>query len=114
MFQWPAKISCSSVERGMFMKAPAFCLVLVISAIAAFPQQASNPVSNDDISKMLKAGVDPKVIKWVVDNSDGKLLDGSPPAIQKLKAAGAPQAILNAISTKARRGHLLAATPTAK
>lgn len=62
--------------------------------------QNSNQVTNADISKMLKAGVDQKVVKWVIDNSDGKMLDAAPAAIQALKAAGASQPVLDAVSAK--------------
>ena len=75
-------------------------------AIVALAQPASNQVSNADIAKMLKAGVDQKIVKWVIENSDGKNLDASPTAIQALKAAGASRSLLDAVSSKSKKAHL--------
>jgi len=82
--------------------------------IAAFAQPASNQVTNADISKMLKAGVDQRLVKWVIENSDGRMLDTSPTAIQALKAAGGSQAILDAVSAKAKKAPVAAATAASK
>ena len=72
--------------------------------LLALAQPAPNQITNADIGKMLKAGVDQKIVKWVIDNSDGKMLDATPGAIQTLKAAGGSQAVVNAVSAKAAKG----------
>jgi hypothetical protein len=71
--------------------------------LLALAQQAPNQVTNADIGKMLKAGVDQKIVKWVIDNSDGRMLDATPGAIKALKAAGGSQAVLDAVSAKAAK-----------
>jgi hypothetical protein len=71
--------------------------------LLALAQPAPNQVTNADIGKMLKAGVDQKIVKWVIDNSDGRTLDAAPGAIQGLKAAGASQTVLDAVSAKATK-----------
>ena len=63
---------------------------LMLFGTAALAQQGGNQISNADIAKMLKAGVELNTVKWVIDNSTGKL-DATPAALQKLKAAGASQ-----------------------
>jgi hypothetical protein len=73
----------------------------VLCGVLALAQSTSNQVTNADIAKMLKAGVDQKVVKWVVENSDGTKLDSSPAAIQALRAAGASPVVLDALSKKA-------------
>jgi hypothetical protein len=80
----------------------------------AFSQSAPNQVTNADITKMLKAGVDQRLVKWVVENSDRKMLDPSPKAIQALKAAGGSQAILDAVSAKSKKAPLAAAAAASK
>ena len=62
-------------------------VVLAFCGIATLAQTGSQ-VTNAEIIKMLKAGVDQNTVKWVIENSTTKL-DGSPEALQKLKAAGA-------------------------
>ena len=47
-------------------------IIYALCVALTFPQSTSNEVTNGDIAKMLKAGVDQKVLKWVVDNSDGR------------------------------------------
>ena len=64
--------------------------------------QTGNKASNAEIVKMLKAGVDQATVEWVIDNSTAKL-DASPAALQTLKAAGASQAILDAVKAKAAK-----------
>ena len=78
-------------------------LIYVLYGILALAQSSSNQITNADITKMLKAGVDQKLVKWVVDNSDGTALDSSPSAIQSLKAAGASQQVLDAVSKKSAK-----------
>jgi len=78
-------------------------IVYALCVALTFAQSTSNEVTNGDIAKMLKAGVDQKVVKWVVDNSDGTRLDSRPAAIQALKAAGASQSVLDAVSRKAAK-----------
>jgi hypothetical protein len=80
-----------------------------LCGIVVFAQPVSNQVTNADISKMLKAGVDQRLV-----NSDGKMLDASPKAIQALKAAGGSQAILDAVSAKTKKAPLAAATAAPK
>jgi hypothetical protein len=87
---------------------------LGLCGIVAFAQPASNQVTNADVTKMLKAGVDQRLVKWVIENSDGKMLDASPKAIQALKAAGGSQAILDAVSAKTKKAPLAAATAAPK
>src|SRR6266852_6817225 len=82
--------------------------------IMAFAQPAPNQVTNAEIVKMLKAGVDQRLVKWVIENSDGKMLDVSPTAIQALKAAGGSQAILDAVSAKTKKAPHAAATAAPK
>ncbi len=82
--------------------------------IMAFAQPAPNQVTNAEIVKMLKAGVDQRLVKWVIENSDGKMLDVSPTAIQALKAAGGTQSILDAVSAKAQKARFAAATAVPK
>src|SRR6266446_6918706 len=72
--------------------------------LLALAQPAPNQITNADIGKMLKAGVDQKIVKWVIDNSDGKMLDATPGVIQALKAAGVSQAVVNAVSAKGAKG----------
>ena len=86
------------------------CALCAVIAIA----QTSNQVTNADIVKMLKAGVDQKVVKWVVSNSDGTTLDSSPAALQSLKSAGASQSVLDAVSRKAAKKTTSGAAPAAK
>ena len=64
-------------------------VTLVFCGVAALGQTGSK-VTNADIVKMLKAGVDQNTIKWVIENSTGKL-DASPSALQALKTAGLPR-----------------------
>ena len=78
---------------------------LVLVAVFTIIASAQNQATNADIAKMLKAGVDQNVIKWVIDNSNAASLDASASALQKLKTAGASQAILDAVSAKARSPH---------
>jgi len=78
-------------------------IIYALGVSLTFAQSTSNEVTNGDIAKMLKAGVDQKVVKWVVDNSDGTKLDSRPAAIQALKAAGASQSVLDAVSRKAAK-----------
>ena len=89
-------------------------VVLAFCGIATLAQTGSQ-VTNAEIIKMLKAGVDQNTVKWVIENSTTKL-DGSPEALQKLKAAGASQAILDAVSAKSTSAHPAAAghAPKAK
>jgi hypothetical protein len=78
-------------------------IIYALCVALTFAQSTSNEVTNGDIAKMLKAGVDQKVVKWVVDNSNGTRLDSRPVAIQALKAAGASQFVLDAVSRKAAK-----------
>lgn len=92
-------------------------LICALCGLLSFAQSPSNQVTNADIAKMLKAGVDQKVVKWVVENGEGTKLDSSPAAIQALKAAGASQAVLDAISRKAGKAKNAASAarlPTAR
>jgi hypothetical protein len=77
-------------------------VILGIGSVVVMAQQTPNQVTNADITKMLKAGVDQKTITWVIENSDGTALDSSPAAIQALKAAGASKATLSAVTAKAK------------
>lgn len=89
--------------------------LLGICGLVVLAQQAPNQVTNADINKMLRAGVDQRTVRWVIENSDGKTLDGSPAAIQALKAAGASQSTLNAVAAKAKAGPAtIASTPAKK
>ncbi len=81
---------------------------LTLFGMAALAQQGGKQISNADIVKMLKAGVVQNTVKWVIDNSTGKL-DATPAALQKLKAAGASQAILDAVTSKSTIAHHAAA-----
>jgi hypothetical protein len=81
----------------------AVAVLFGLCAILAVAQQAPNQATNADIGKMLRAGVDQKVVKWVIDNSDGKTLDSSPAAIQALKTAGGSAAVLDAVAVKAAK-----------
>ena len=81
---------------------------LTLFGMAAMAQQGGNQISNADIVKMLKAGVEQNTVKWVIDNSTGKL-DAAPAALQKLKAAGASQTILDAVTSKSTIAHHAAA-----
>jgi hypothetical protein len=87
---------------------------LGLCGILAFAQPASNQVTNADITKMLKAGVDQRLVKWVIESSDGRMLDASPKEIQALKAAGGSQAILDAVSAKTKKAPLAAAAAPKK
>src|SRR5258705_6430664 len=83
---------------------------LTLFAMAALAQQGGTQISNADIVKMLKAGVEQNTVKWVIDNSTGKL-DATPAALQKLKAAGASQAILEAGASKTTNSQQAPASP---
>jgi len=78
-------------RNSMLLRIAAMVLLYSLCAVIALPQSVSNQVTNADIAKMLKAGVDPKVVKWVIENSDGKALDASLGALQALKGAGDPR-----------------------
>jgi hypothetical protein len=87
-----------------FRRAAAIGL-LALWGIAMHAQAAGNRVTDSDLVKMLKAGVDEQTIQWVIVNSNGKMLDASPAAMQSLKAAGASEKILDAVAAKAQVGH---------
>lgn len=87
--------------------------LLGMCILSGFAQPGPNQATNADIVKMLKAGVDPTTIQWVIANSDGKLLDASPAALKALKAAGGSQAILDAVSAKAKKARLTSTGPGA-
>jgi hypothetical protein len=74
-----------------------------LCAVVAFAQTAPIQLSNADIVKMLKAQVDEKIVKAVIENSDGKMLDASPTAIQALKTAGGSKAVLDAVTAQAAK-----------
>ncbi len=69
-----------------------------------------NQVTNSEIVKMLKAGVDQNTVKWVIEGSSSKL-DASPAA---LAAAGASKAVLDAVAAKAKPEAASAARHAAK
>ncbi|HET7108647.1 MAG TPA: hypothetical protein VFI38_17670 [Candidatus Acidoferrum sp.] len=82
--------------------------LLLLGALGLFAsfslaQDNANQLTTADVTKMLKAGVDQKTIKWVIESSDGKQLDGSAAGLQALKKAGASQAILDAVTTKTKK-----------
>jgi len=78
---------------------------LGLGASFSLAQDTANQVTTADLTKMLKAGVDQKTIKWVIENSDGKQLDGSTAGLQSLKNAGASQAILDEVTAKTKKPH---------
>ena len=79
----------------------------------ATAQPAPNQVSNAEIIKMVKAGIDPDTIVWVIANSDGTKLDGSPAGLKALKAAGSPQAVLDAVTARTKKPAAVTAARTA-
>ena len=85
-------------------------VIYALFGLLAFAQSSSNQVTDADVAKMLKAGVDQKVVKWVVENSDGTRLDASAAALQALKTAGASQPLLDAVSRKAVKPKTLPGT----
>lgn len=65
---------------------------------AAQPQAepATAPLSNSDVSGMLKAGLSPEVVIAMIKSSPSKF-DTSPAALEGLKAAGVPESVILAM-----------------
>src|ERR1700757_2995133 len=74
-------------------------MAMLLCAVLAAAQ--GSQVTNADIVKMLKAGVDQSTVKWVIEGSTAKL-DASPAALATLKAAGANKMVLDAVTAKAK------------
>ena len=91
----------------------AFAIAVCVCGTLATAQPAPNQVSNADIVKMVKAGIAPNTIVWVIANSDGTKLDGSPAGLNALKAAGSPQAVLEAVTARAKKPVAMTAAHTA-
>jgi hypothetical protein len=86
---------------------------IAVCGTLAMAQPAPNQVSNAEIIKMVRAGIDPNTIVWVIANSDGTKLDGSQAGLKALKAAGSPQAVLDAVTARTKKPAAMTAARTA-
>ena len=66
-------------------------------------QQDQQKLSNEDVIKMVKAGLSPKVIEQTINSSD-QAFDVSPDALIKLKQEGVPDTIVQAMILRAKHG----------
>jgi hypothetical protein len=78
------------------MKQLAIILVLLVSVVSAQVGGNAHPLTNDDVAKLLQQQIAPAVIVKVIRASTVNF-DTSPEALLKLKQAGAPQAVLDAM-----------------
>jgi hypothetical protein len=79
----------------------AFCITTLFILLAAFQcraQTQSNnaPLTNKDVIELLKMGLSPDVIVAKIKNSSSNF-DTSPAALQELKTANAPEAVILAM-----------------
>ncbi len=65
------------------------------------PQDQTKALTNDDIVKMVKSGMDEGLVKSIIQRAPSTQFDTSPDALIALKTAGVPQAVLAAMVTEA-------------
>lgn len=71
-------------------------LLLLVSVVSAQTGSSAHPLTNDDVAKLLQQQIAPAVIVKVIRASTVNF-DTSPEALLKLKQAGAPQPVLDAM-----------------
>lgn len=105
-----AKPICSAVDFGvrpMFAAGASFCAALTVLAIAFSAatilgaQQPKEPLKNDGVVAMTKAGIDDATIVKMIE-AGGTEFDTSPDALIALKNAGISSRVIDAIVSTAR------------